>query len=265
MFNTTECSESQAYSRLFRKKRTNARHYYSKNVQNTELPNGTFQSAYGKHETSANSCTKPNFCENIFTTDSYYPGIVEDSINKKLNFNQISLEESQANQHEPKSLIAAFDERVQHEEMELKKMLNRQNVQEPLLGGEPSQLNASSTFSSKHTTPHRHREEHIRAAAIAFDLYATMRTQPMNDLLHAVDALLKGEMMNEYDRVVQAAENAVHGVAPEQIEQAATYGAHSFKIGKITQSSSTAPGTGTYKPLEIVSYLGTTRPNEEPK
>lgn len=218
--------------------------------------------------------------EDIFIHDQYYPGALEDSIFKNIDFNKLSAAattERPKRRRCPKSLIESFDERVQYEEKQYQKCMM------PKVGGGGDAGGAGGVWQGPATAPPgaqpiRHREESLRAHTIAIDLQAMQRRKPTNGLLRAIDCLHKAELMNDYDAAVQAAQEAARHSPADRIEDAAAQAAANEcrwrsmereQVKNVMQPSLSAAAAhnrsnappSSFVPLEIVSYLGRTSPN----
>lgn len=152
-----------------------------------------------------------------------------------------------------KSVIEAFDEHVLREQFVMQRIFRKRGAR----AREIKPLSVDQTEADDTVVSTRLREEQIRAHTVAVDINAALRPHPTTDLLRAIDCLQKAEIMNDFDKAVNAAEHAAQHSNVKQAEQAAAYGARNFQFGQIEQFSSVLQGG--HKPLEILSFLGQTK------
>lgn len=176
--------------------------------------------------------------------DTYHPGLLEDSINNRIDFNNIAFHLTNPNGERvpppfspPTTLIDVFHRRVKLEEKKL-----QENLQ-----GDPKVSDESVSSSNERIDQN---ERTIETSVLGLDLQATLSERPETELLEAINCLLKAERMNGYDRAVKRAE------MNSNLNQS------SVKFENITRTQSCIPGQNSYKPLEIISYLGFTKPRE---
>lgn len=153
-----------------------------------------------------------------------------------------------------KSIIEAFDENVLREQSVMQKIFRKRGAR----ARETKPVTLEPTQADDTVVLTRLREEQIRAHTLAVDINASLRPHATTDLLHAIDCLQKAEIMNDFDKAVHAAEQAAQHSTIEEAEQAAAYGARKFQFGHIEQNTSMLQGG--HKPLEIISFLGQTKP-----
>ncbi|CAD7084289.1 unnamed protein product [Hermetia illucens] len=176
--------------------------------------------------------------------DVYFPGVIDDAVNGKINFNQIAFnlvfddddvpEDAPPMDKQPISLIEAFDKRVERQKGAIKKTTMQSpppsgpadleaemeatlgDIQEPE-GGERPDL---STFvqESPSKTKVLNREELVLASTVGIDVSTIVQNKPVNELIMAINSLQKAEYMNDYDKSFQAAEEAYKRAPPELAE-----------------------------------------------
>ncbi|KAK4886558.1 hypothetical protein RN001_002829 [Aquatica leii] len=100
------------------------------------------------------------------------------------------------------------------------------------------------------------------ASTSGLDINASLREEKDTELLIAVDKLAKAEAMCTFEGAVRAAEAAAASAPPEYVEEAAAAGAHSFEAKLTGVVKQQIDGV---KPVEVVGYVGITRPNKPKK
>lgn len=104
--------------------------------------------------------------------------------------------------------------------------------------------------------------EVVIASASAIDINADMRGEQNTDLLDACDRLAKALAMDEFEGAVRAAEQAAASAPSEYAEEAAVAGARGFEAQLTSIVDETYDGL---KPIEVVGYVGITRPKHPKK
>ncbi|KAB0799572.1 hypothetical protein PPYR_07452 [Photinus pyralis] len=155
------------------------------------------------------------------------------------------------------SLMEWFDRTVEGELQ--KRREASQNVGENMLKLDSPSFNPlnkgyRSKFSSTPLLTH--------ASTSGIEVQAGLRVQKDTELLDAVDKLAVAEAVCAFEGAVRAAEEAAASVAPEFAEEAAAAGAQGFQAELTNVVRQEFDGV---KPIEVVGYVGITRPNKPKK
>ncbi|KAK5643151.1 hypothetical protein RI129_006996 [Pyrocoelia pectoralis] len=155
------------------------------------------------------------------------------------------------------SLMEWFDRTV---ESELRKRREASlNVGENVINLDSPSFNPlhkgyKSKFSSNPLLTH--------ASTSGIEVQAALRGETNTDLLDAVDKLAKAQAVCAFEGAVRAAEEAAASVPPEFAEEAAAAGAQGFEAKLTNVVRQEFDGV---KPIEVVGYVGITRPNKPKK
>lgn len=188
------------------------------------------------------------------TFHDFRPGAFEiASAVDQSNIGDVLLNSSAYDTANSKSIIEAFDEHVLREQDVMHRIFRKRGARAREI--QPS--TADPTQANDTVVLQRLREEQIRAHTVAVDINAALRPHPTTELLRAIDCLQKAEIMNDFDKAVNAAEQAAQHSTVEEAEQAAAYGARDFHFGHIERTRAVLHDAE--KPLEIISFLGKTQ------
>ncbi|XP_049821231.1 uncharacterized protein LOC126265030 [Aethina tumida] len=97
--------------------------------------------------------------------------------------------------------------------------------------------------------------------ATGIEIETKMRLEPDSELSNAVDKLAMAEAMICFAGAVKAAEAAVELAPPEKAEEAAVEGAKRYQCFNCVNTSNEA-SAGAAKPVEIIGYIGVTKPKD---
>lgn len=196
---------------------------------------------------------------------TYFPGLLDDAVNKKIDFNE-AIENIFKNRDETGegdtslSMIQAFDMKVQAEQESTKKMLQKYSPARAKAQKYLSAAAGKTGESSVRKQPRRPvREENMRLTTTALDVVEQIGDRSESEIGQAIQALTKAQELNNFAKAAEAADQAAEA-APPGFEEQAAYTSEGFKMESLSTSVQTVPGSKIYKPIEIVSYLGITRP-----
>lgn len=100
-----------------------------------------------------------------------------------------------------------------------------------------------------------------QASTSGMDIQSKLRKNQDTELTDAVDKLAKAEAMCAFEGAVRAAEAAAASAPPEYAEEAAAAGAQGFQT-ELTNVSVVQQEFDGVKPIEVVGYVGITRPKK---
>ncbi|KAF5285980.1 hypothetical protein FQA39_LY16491 [Lamprigera yunnana] len=163
--------------------------------------------------------------------------------------------ESPSRSPKRESLLEWFDRTVENE---LQKRRNASlNVGENLVNLDSPSYYVENKKKLKYNNPLL-----VEASTSGIDLQARLRDTQDTELLDAVDKLAKAEAMCTFQGAVRAAEEAAASAPPEFAEEAAAVGAQSFEAELTGVVRQRIDGV---KPVEVLGYVGITRPNKPKK
>ncbi|XP_055911192.1 uncharacterized protein LOC129945452 isoform X3 [Eupeodes corollae] len=207
---------------------------------------------------------------NLFETlvkDSYNPGVIVDSVNGFVDFNKLAFDaifdcgcipEEMDEKSVPISLLEAFNLRIQYE----------QDLRDDFEKHSSFCANMSKCGNTvkplkenEHVSYRTHRDEIKLASTIDIDMMSKVGNFPETPLTEAIHSLLKAEKMNNFDKNVHLAEEAIRSASGGQQESEALKSTCSFKLD--LQKNETKTTNPSFETLAIISYIGTTKPNNE--
>ncbi|XP_022914525.1 uncharacterized protein [Onthophagus taurus] len=155
----------------------------------------------------------------------------------------------------PETLLAWFD---RHCEKELNKHKTQLNVSIDTA----TAVQASITEKSVCAPRDQKQKKLISHSVSGIDLACRLRGEQETELLTAVEKLAKAEAMVAFEGAVRAAEDAATRVPPEFAEEAAAATVRSYQAELTEVVKEVLPGT---RPIEVVGYVGITRPKNPAK
>lgn len=154
----------------------------------------------------------------LVVEDSYYPGVIDDAVHKKVDFNKLAFDMSFGDQGPPAelpiedapiTLLEAFDMRVHIENAQRQQRLKQESERPPEIKKDCEKIGGFLTFLKERNQTHKvNRDEVMLSTTVDVDLNASLRTTPENDLTRAITCLQRAQVMNSYDRSIQIAEQA---------------------------------------------------------
>ncbi|XP_044255209.1 uncharacterized protein LOC123005491 [Tribolium madens] len=170
--------------------------------------------------------------------------------NYLLSQSQISEESNiQAAEAQHESLIEWFDRSV---EKELRKRRDSGGPSTSPLDPAMAPLKAKHALNLSKGTAERMAE----TSASRVEIAARLETDFTTELTDAVEKFAKAESMSHYAEALQAAEEAAQNAPPELMEQAAAAEARRIQT-QLSKVKETIPGV---RPIEVVGYVGITKP-----
>lgn len=164
----------------------------------------------------------------LIVEDSYFPGIIDDAVNRKLDFNSLSFDmtfgpdgapEEVEPENVPPTLLQSFEKRIDLENAQRRERLKQEEDRAPELKQDCCKMGGFLQFLKQRNESHKvARDETILSTAVDVDLNASLRTTPENDLTRAITCLQRAQMMNTYDKSIQIAELA-YVQAPDDLAE----------------------------------------------
>ncbi|XP_058450317.1 uncharacterized protein LOC131429891 [Malaya genurostris] len=184
--------------------------------------------------------------------DSYFPGFLDDVVEGKLPYNgQVIVEDGNVSSVKETTLLEAFDQRVEHEQQQIKERVGITEVRgSPLAGG---QAQTSSPA----------REEDVSTALAGIRIDQKIRNVRETQLNAAIANLTKAQVISDYqiklNMMKEMTKRAVGRMSTSVSEKEEEAGA--APVGsKYPKFEVYDSGAGdSMKPLEIISYIGSTR------
>lgn len=164
----------------------------------------------------------------LVVEDSYYPGVIDDAVHRKVDFNKLSFDMSFGTEGPPENLepesapitlLEAFDMRVQIENVQRQQRMKQENERAPQIKKDCCKMGGFLEFLKHRDETHKvNRDEVMLSTAVDVDLNASLRTTPENDLTRAITCLQRAQVMNSYDKSIQIAELA-YVQAPDDLAE----------------------------------------------
>lgn len=164
----------------------------------------------------------------LIIEDSYFPGVIDDAVNRKLDFNTLAFDmtygpngppEELDLRNSPPTLLESFEKRVELENMQRQQRLKKIHDKTPDIRKDCSKIGGFMEFLKKRDESFKiNRDEVMISTTVDVDLNASLRTTPENDLTRAITCLQKAQMMNSYDKSIEVAELA-YVEAPDDLAE----------------------------------------------
>nr|NP_001394350.1 uncharacterized LOC125446210 [Aedes aegypti] len=189
--------------------------------------------------------------EGEFLEDSYFPGFLDDAIQGKVPYGgEVVVQKGDTSVVEGMSLLEAFDRRVEHDQQQVKDRLGLSDV---------SWSSAAGTVDEMDILPVT--DYDVLAAIAGIRIDKKIQNMPETELTKAIDCLTRAEIMNEYQRKYEVMQDMTKKI----VGRLTVDGKESPKVEPIGPRFPKCPGgaggggDGELKPLEIVTYIGSTR------
>lgn len=164
----------------------------------------------------------------VLVEDAYWPGVIDDSVNRRVNFNDISFRMSFGLKNTPddlepedvpQTLLESFEMRVDLEASLRKARMQQESERAPEITRDCNKMGGFAEFLKHRNDTHKvNRDEIMFSTAVDVDLNASLRNTPENDLTRAITCLQRAQMMNSYDKSIQIAEMA-YVQAPDDVAE----------------------------------------------
>lgn len=164
----------------------------------------------------------------VLVEDVYWPGVIDDSVNKRVNFNDISFRmafglditpDDLDPEDVPQTLLESFEMRVNLEASLRKERMQTEGEKAPEITRDCAKMGGFAEFLKHRNDTHKvNRDEIMFSTAVDVDLNASLRNTPENDLTRAITCLQRAQMMNSYDKSIQIAELA-YVEAPDDVAE----------------------------------------------
>lgn len=190
--------------------------------------------------------------EGEFIEDSYFPGYLDDAIQGKVPFGgEVLVEKGNTSVVEPMSLLEAFDRRVEHDQQQVKDRLGLSADNVSWSGAVAGDLDEADMLPVT--------DNDVMAAIAAVRIDKKIQNMPETELTKAIDSLTRAEIMNEYQRKFEIMQDMTKKI----VGKLTVHGKESPPVVPIGPRYPMCPlgaGDGEEpKPLEIVTYIGSTR------
>lgn len=180
--------------------------------------------------------------ENELLEDSYFPGYLDDAVQGKVPSPQRM------------SLLEAFDKRLEHEKQKIRERLGYSDI-------ESSPQRLARYEDEDVSSPIR--DDQIMAAILGFHVDKKIQNKPETELTKAIDSFIKADMIHEYQIKFEVMQKMSKRVVSQLSVTGEGEARGAEPIGKKYPKFHVLDVGDGGRPLEIISYIGSTHSKEE--
>lgn len=192
--------------------------------------------------------------EGEFLEDSYFPGYLDDAIQGKVPYGgEVLVQSGDTSMVKEMSLLEAFDRRVKHEQTKVKERLGISTDDDSWSGAVQGGSDEMDMLPMM--------DYDVLAAIVGIRIDKKIQNMPETELTKAIDSLTKAEIMSEYQRKYELMQDKTKKIVGKLRVNGKELPPED-PIGPRYPKCPFGDGAGDEeapKPLEIISYIGSTR------